>query len=244
MKSLLGRAAFKSSGTPRVGSYDEVASEYYDRSLHPTCADFRAASRIALRRHFGATATQGKVADLGCGLSLVSEFVSKDLVLVDGSPGMLAQNLGHAEQRLVNVEEDCFAQSEFDWVFAILADPFNSMLAWKNINAALKAGGRCLFVVPSYLWTSKFRNSASDEQPGLAHFVKADNSSVFLPSLVYEEAEQAALVEAAGLQVIDTGHVFVRELAHVNSPKVSQYLSADDAILDVYVVEKPAVTQA
>jgi hypothetical protein len=150
---------------------------------------------------------------------------------------MLAWNAGPAEQRLVNLEERAFARSEFDWVFAILADPFNSKEAWKNISTALKEGGRCLFVVPSYRWVSKFRSSALEEQPGLAHFVRADNSSVFLPSIVFPQAEQAALIESVGMQVTAFEQVLVRDLPRINSPKISEFLSRDDAILDVYCAQ-------
>src|SRR6266851_1243674 len=112
MKSLLGRDAFKSSGILEIGSYEDVASEYYDVRLHPTCADFRIASRSFLLKLFREQNPRGRIADVGCGHSLLSEFVTNDLVLVDASPKMLAQNSGVAEKRLVDLEKHKFAQSE------------------------------------------------------------------------------------------------------------------------------------
>jgi SAM-dependent methyltransferase len=238
MKSLLGRAAFKSSGILEIGSYEEVALEYYNAALHPTCADFRSASRIVLQRLFSRDAPQGRIADVGCGLSLLSEFVTENLVLIDASSKMLAQNSRNIEKRLVNVEERSFAQSEFDWVFGILADPYNSAQAWNNLSSALKVGGSCLFVVPSYRWASKFRSSVLEEQPGFAHFVKADNSSIFLPSIVYPQAEQFALIESVRMRVSNFEQIFVRELTNISSPKISKVLAADDPILDVYFTDK------
>jgi hypothetical protein len=238
VKSLRGPAAFKSSETLKMGSYDDVASEYYDAELHPTCADFRAASRVFLQTFFSKEKPQGRIADVGCGLSLLNGFVHENLVLVDSSIRMLRRNVGPAEKRLVNVEEKGFGSSEFDWVFAILADPFNSIPAWKNIREALRERGRGVFIVPSYCWVSKFRSRVPEERPRLARFVRADKSSVFLPSIVYSRAEQSALIESGGMLLTDFEQVFVRELSQISSFKISEFLLENDAILDVYCVEK------
>lgn len=234
MKSLLGRAAFKSSGTLDVGSYEDVALEYYDAKLHPTCADFGIASRVFLQRLFREQSPRGRIADVGCGRSLLTEFVTKNLVLVDASPRMLAQNSESAEKRLVDLEKQSFAESEFDWIFAVLADPFNSAASWTNIRSALAEGGRCVFIVPSYHWASKFRGRVEEEMAGFARFVKSDNSSVFLPSMVYPEEQQIALIESIGMELTDFQQVFVSELQRINSPKISGFLAANDALLDVY----------
>ena len=234
MNSLPGRVAFKSSETLEVGSYEDVALEYYDARLHPTCADFRAASRLFLEKLFREQNPGGRIADIGCGRSLLSEFVSDHLVLVDGSPRMLAQNLGVAEKRLANLEKSSFAQSEFDWIFAILADPFNSKAAWANISSALKRGGRCVFIVPSYQWVSKFRSSVEDERTGFARFLRENDAPIFLPSMVYPPQQQAALIESVGMRVTSFQQVFARELQQISSPKISGVLASDDALLDVY----------
>jgi SAM-dependent methyltransferase len=234
MNSLLGRAAFRSSGTLEVGSYEDVAPEYYNARLHPTCADFRAASRLFLEKLFREQNPRGWVADIGCGRSLVSEFVSDHLVLVDASPRMLAQNVGVAEKRLVDLEKSSFAQSEFDWIFAVLADPFNSKAAWANISSALNHGGRCVFIVPSYQWVSKFRSRVEEEKAGFARFVREDNAPIFLPSTVYPPQQQAALIESVGMRVTSFQQVFARELQQISSPKISRILAPDDALLDVY----------
>ena len=234
MKSLLGRAAFKSSGTLEIGSYEDVALEYYDARLHPTCADFRAASSSFLQKLFREQNPKGRIADIGCGRSLLSEFVTDHLVLVDASPRMLAQNLGPAEKRLVDLEKHNFAQSEFDWIFAVLADPFNSEAAWANISSALSEGGRCVFIVPSYQWVSKFRSSIEEEKEGFARFVRADSSSIFLPSTVYPPRQQIALIEAVDMKLTSFQQVFARELRRINSPKISEFLAPDDALLDIY----------
>jgi hypothetical protein len=150
---------------------------------------------------------------------------------------MLAQNSGSTEKRLIDLEKQKFGLSEFDWIFAVLADPFNSTAAWTNISSALRDGGRCVFILPSDLWASKFRSRVPEEQAGFARFVRADNSSIFLPSAVYPPEQQAALIASADMKLLVFEQVFVRELAQVTSPKISKFLAPEEAILDVYCAE-------
>ena len=238
MKSLLGRAAFRSTETPRVGSYEDVASEYYDERLHPTCADFRDASKRFLLDFVQRERPEGRIADVGCGLSLLSEVLPSKPVLVDSSVQMLNRNGSAAEKRLVDVELSSFGDAEFDWIFAILADPYNSRPAWLNIARALKVGGRCLLIVPSHRWASQFRNGVADERIGYARFDRGDSSAVLLPSKVYSQVEQVSLLHSVGMRVIDCGHVYVREIPNVRSRKISEFLDRDDPLLDCYYAER------
>ncbi|MFK4540372.1 SAM-dependent methyltransferase [Bradyrhizobium ottawaense] len=215
-----------------------MALEYYNPDLHPTCADFRVASRLFLESFFGEHKPTGRIADVGCGLSIVRDFVDRNLVLIDSSAQMLAKNLGSVEKRLLNVEEQSFGDAEFDWVFAILADPFNSIAVWRNIRSALKDGGRCIFVVPSYRWALNFRAHSSDERKGFACFRKADNSFVYLRSTILSPADQVELIEFAGLRFVNAVHVLMGELPEIKSPKISDALSKDQPLLDVYQAEK------
>ena len=125
MKSASG-LAYKSSGLANRRTYDSVAGEYYDERLHPTCADFRSASRIYLARLFDELKPTGRIADIGCGRSLVAEFQQQNLVLIDESSEMLRQNVPFLESRCINVEREPIGASEFDWIFAVLGDPYNT----------------------------------------------------------------------------------------------------------------------
>src|ERR1700741_3851848 len=100
MKSLPGLVGSKSFEIRRQGSYEDVALEYYDQVLHPAGAVFRVASRLFLRTFFGTQKPTGRIADIGCGFSIVSELVDRNLVLVDSSVRMLARNVGSVEKRL------------------------------------------------------------------------------------------------------------------------------------------------
>jgi SAM-dependent methyltransferase len=239
MKLHHGPVASKFSETLKPGTYDDVASEYYDEQLHPTCADFRDASTAFLRDFFRSETPKGRIAEIGCGISLLSELAPDDLVLVDSSAKMLSKNQNVAEKRLLNVETSSFGEREFDWVFAILADPYNSKAAWQNIARALKHGARALFVVPSHYWASHFRSAAGGERDGFARFDRADTSSVFLASAIYPREEQVSLIRSAGLAVLECEHVPVRAINRIRSRKISEFLSDDDPILDGYYVHKP-----
>lgn len=216
-------------------SYGKVAAEYYDEGLHPTCADFRTASRVLLTRIFETVRPSGPIADIGCGRSVVAEFTTGNLVLVDQSSEMLSQNAENFEYRVCDVEAEPFGRSEFDWVFAILGDPFNSLPTWRHIRQAMKPRASCVFVVPSYVWSEKFRARHPAERPGYARFVMASGEPVYLRSSILSQEEQSALIEHAGLSVADIGHVLAGEMPIVRSSKIGDYLEPSDAVLDVYM---------
>ncbi len=220
-------------------SYEAVAPEYYDEQLHPTCADFRSASRIYLERLFDRCKPEGRIADVGCGRSLVAEFCRRDLVLIDESAMMLRQNQLAFEQRRLNIEQEPIGDFEFDWIFAVLGDPYNSRPTWKNIAGALKSGGRCVFIVPSIEWASKFRSAVVGEKPDLARFVTSKGNVVFLRSMIFELSQQIKMISDVGLAVTSTDHVRVGELPIVRSPKIHNMLKANQSLLDVYIAIRP-----
>jgi SAM-dependent methyltransferase len=233
---LVNSLAYVSSEA--ADSYEAVATEYYDEQLHPTCADFRSASFIYLKRLFDRCKPEGRIADVGCGRSLVAEFCHKNLVLIDESAMMLGQNQFAFEQRLLNVEQEPIGAFEFDWIFAVLGDPYNSPSAWKNIARALKPGGRCVFIVPSIAWASKFRSAVVDEKPGLARFVTSNGKVVFLRSLIFEPSQQIKMISDVELSVTSTEHVILGELPFVRSPKIHKMLAANQNLLDVYIARR------
>jgi SAM-dependent methyltransferase len=237
VKSLTG-LAYKSSGIPEAPTYDLVAGEYYDGQLHPTCADFRAASFIYLKRLFGELKPSGRIADIGCGRSLVAEFHRENLVLIDQSFEMLRQNESSYEMRNIDVEQDSIGVSEFDWIFAVLGDPYNSLNAWNNISIALKPGGQCVFIVPSSSWAQEFRRGCAEERPNFARFLTSKGESIFLRSLIVEPESQRNMVTDARLSLVSTEHVLVGDLPYVRSPKISEFLSRDQRLLDIYRAKK------
>lgn len=219
-------------------SYEAVAGEYYDEQLHPTCADFRSASDVYLTRLFTEWKPSGRMADVGCGRSLITKFCQQNIVLIDQSPKMLEKNSLAFEKRQVDVEKASIGSLEFDWIFAVLGDPYNSPAAWRNIALAQKIGGECVFIVPSRIWARQFRAAGNDEKPDLARFVTSKGEVIFLRSLIFEPDYQANIITSAGLSLISIDHVLVRDLPFVRSPKIYKALSAEQSLLDVYRARK------
>lgn len=239
MKSRLGQVASKSTETVEMAAYSKVASEYYDARLHPTCADFRAASLSYLKRLFREEAPSGAIADIGCGESLIVDLTGEKLVLVDESEEMLNRNAGDYEKRRFNVTKERFGESEFDWIFAILGDPYNIASTWENIEIALKRYGTCIFITPSFVWSEKFRNKSVAERRGFARFDLLDGSSAFLPSVILPEPEQRRLIESSHLILERYESIRVGTLERVNSDKIRKYLKPLDSIIEIYRVRKP-----
>ncbi|OJY00776.1 MAG: hypothetical protein BGP04_25085 [Rhizobiales bacterium 62-17] len=215
-----------------------VGAEYYDDQLHPTCADFRAASQVFLKKIFELNAPKGRIADIGCGRSLVREFAGDSLVLIDESASMLNLNIGHNEKRRINVINAPFGNTEFDWIFAVLGDPYNDIKAWRHIAGALKPSGRCVFIVPSYLWAVKFRKSTDEEVVGKARFDLSSGESLFLPSTILPFDQQTAMISSVGMLMECFDHVYVSDLPQIRSKKISEVLKDDDEVLDIYIAQK------
>jgi trans-aconitate methyltransferase len=234
----LGQNELKSTRIPNATAYDKVALEYYDEIRHPTCADLREASRLFFARLFEKEDPSGRLADIGCGRSLVAEFKKSELVLVDSSTQMLDQNNFEIKRRVIDVEFESFGESEFDWIFAVLADPYNSISSWNNIFKALKVSGTCVFIVPSFVWSQKFRLRDSGEREGFARFIIAGGEDVFLRSVIVSSQEQEQLIIRAGLQLHRCEHVYTKDMTMIKSAKISGVLSPDEPILDIYIANK------
>ena len=238
MKSVNG-LVYKSLEPSDSHTYDAVAGEYYDERLHPTCADFRAAASLYLKKFFETRRPAGRLADVGCGSSLIAEFQTRNLVLIDKSWEMLNRNKPDLEKRCIDVERESIGLGDFDWIFAILGDPYNSPWAWKNFSNALRSGGQCVFIVPSNDWARNFRSKCEDEKPNFARFLTSKGETVFLRSLIVGPEDQARMISGANLLIAAIEHIQVGELPYVRSPKVLGFLSPDQYLLDVYLAKKP-----
>lgn len=244
MQSHRGQGVSEYLKTHDEPSYSLVASEYYDPNLHPTCADFREASKKFVEDLLVSDKVQGRIADIGCGWSLLATLLRPaspdiELVLIDDSDEMLARNIcTPVETRRANVQMAPFGDAEFDWIFAILGDPYNTLRTWKNIRKALRRGGRCIFIVPSFAWAQAFRTRSDRERRGFARFVMSTGREVYLPSLILPPSEQKSLIEEAGLHVDSMSHVPASCILKIRSPKIAKILSPDEPILDVYMTKK------
>jgi SAM-dependent methyltransferase len=217
-------------------SYETLASEYYDEDKHPTCADFRAAARSYLKGLFNIDPPRGLMADIGCGRSLLAEF-DASVALFDSSRAMLSLNPPNLQLHLIDIEQTSFGNSEFDWVFAVLGDPFNNLHAWQHIARALKPGGKCVFIVPSYAWAKKFRSINPHEKENFAAFLSA-GTLVYVPSTILPHKQQSDLIRRAGLRFDLVEDLPRGRLPIIRSEKIARFLSKNDSILDIYTATK------
>lgn len=213
-----GRAARKAAE-----AYQTIAPEYYDATRHPTCANFRQASALALspwlRRQCGPAA---RVCEAGAGKSLVQEFIRDNatlpahLLVTDASPAML----DYSRKGLATVKDDAefavaFADAlpagarEFTVVVASLGDPYNDTEFWREANRVLESCGQVLFTTPSHEWAAAFRR---DCDPNAAEFALADGSRVQAPSLIYDVDEQINMMRAAGFSTLAVREVALDDL--------------------------------
>ena len=201
------------SGSTSSNSYEIVASEYYDKSLHPTCADFRDASAALLRKVLNIFRPQARVlCETGCGYSLLCElflngFPHPDLEridLVDDSQTMLRYSTekwthpcvkSHVcDARRLPVED-----RTVDVLVASLGDPYNDPSFWAEVGRVLTPDGMAVFTTPSHEWASVFR---PEDERFFAQFQLEDGSLARLPSLILAPDTQIEMIESCDPKLV------------------------------------------
>ena len=206
--------AFRSKATGEALAYAPLAEEYYDPQRHPTCANFRTASTLLLRRMLARLTVNGAaVCEVGAGRSIVPDLVPdwgerlRELVLVDASPEMLAHSAAAIQLGAVPEIADAralpFPAACFDLVIASLGDPFNDQTFWCEMRRVLAPGGVCLFTCPAYDWAQAFRGAHANGVIGQADFLTRGGHGWTVPSLIWPPAAQIKMIEGAGLVLID-----------------------------------------
>jgi SAM-dependent methyltransferase len=229
-----------------ASSYELVAREYYDPERHPTCANFREASRIIFQRLLGLVSDHLSVCEVGAGKSLLAELVAGtngnlgSLILVDESPSMLRyseawRNLG-VKLRVASAFALPFATATFDVLVSCLGDPYNSIAFWQEAHRVLKPHGKCLFTTPSWEWARAFRDVTDAVSMHSSAFELADGSRISLPSHIYPEQDQIEIMKSAGLAVSAVSHVSIADLAGQKlSPKLVLTRGTDVDVVTGYV---------
>jgi SAM-dependent methyltransferase len=230
-------------------SYELVANEYYDSNRHPTCANFREASRILLRKWLLPLASSWRVCEIGAGKSITAEIFSEEkrpldgVTLVDESPSMLAYSKQWIREgaglKLGAASHLPFAAQEVDVVVSCLGDPYNGVSLWREISRILKHKGVCLFTTPSHDWAMGFRQETHSD-PESAQFELLDGTQVLLPSFILQDSDQIALVQSCGLEVCEVAHISARDLGgHRLSPKLLLGRGPDASVVTGYLISKP-----
>lgn len=191
--------------------YELVAPEYYDSKLHPTCANFRTGSLHLLGQWFEhLDVKEGSVCEVGAGKSGVLELLKEpypgaDVLVTDASPSMLqySRELSSPSVKI------CIA-SAFDiplpscsasLLVSSLGDSYNTEEFWREATRVVNSGGWVIYTTPTYEWASSFR---SKDKSASAEFMVGSQKHLSIPSWIYPKIEQIALIEAPGLQVVET----------------------------------------
>ena len=190
--------------------YDQVAEEYYDASLHPTCANFRQLghlffSHLRSNPNFEKKLRIGNILETGAGFSTVAETLSGDLgdlhnlTIQDASEGMLKHSIRWQNSfKEIYVSDARQLQAEdksYDMVCSFLCDPYNDQRLWHEVNRVLKNNGVWVMTCPSHHWAKRFRPADGSKS---SRFITRDEREVDLPSITYPVSQIVSGVEKAG----------------------------------------------
>lgn len=211
-----------------VGTYDEIAEEYYDSERHPTSANLRAASCMFLRRHKHVVAhCAGRVCELGAGRSVFAAdcgLAIKRPFLIDISIKMLrhSHSIAVADRQLLvgDVLNLPIRDASVACVVSSLGDPYNGPQLWQEVNRVLESSGTVLYTTPAYEWAMAYRALHGDPS-NAAEFDLRDGRAVQVPSTILEPAEQVCMFESVGFEVAEMSHVTLSMLTGESlSPKL------------------------
>ncbi len=236
--------------TETLGTYEDLAQEYYDESRHPTCANFRQASAILFRKWLPKLPSHSRWScEIGPGKSLVAEFrtlgefSSEGLFLIDSSHSMLKHSRIYSTPRQIAIIGTAttvpLAGDSVEVAASFLGDPYNVSQFWHEVFRILKVGGKFMFTTPSYEWASAFRKGLSAEKQASAEFVLANGRKVFVPSFILPDKKQFDLIKTAKFKILDFAGVRVSDLDdHRVSPKLMVKRSEELTAVTGYLCEK------
>jgi SAM-dependent methyltransferase len=233
----------------RCGTYDDLAGEYYDATLHPTAANFRKASALVLDEWLDDLdrLPQGAIVEVGAGRSLLCEAFEErglplgDILLTDASEAMLAasqrwQQRG-ARLMVADASDLPVADGSVALLVSILGDPYNSESFWEEVERALRPAGTCLFTTPSHHWSETFRDLVH-EPAECAEFVVREER-IRVPSYIFPHDVQQRLIERGRLRVIQVTDVPLAALGEGRvSDKLSMPLERDEPVVTGYLARR------
>lgn len=233
-----------------LASYEEIASEYYDPSRHPTCANFREASALILRKWLqDFPHREGLFCEVGAGNSLLAELLAVQepratrLIITDSSPSMLSYSRRWADKRTHLVMADStmlpIASGSLDLLVSSLGDPYNEFRFWREAYRTLGSGGVVFFTTPSYDWATAFRAEGDRNEVERAAFELLSGERVYVPSKIYPSNEQIELIGKAGLVVKEYTQIALSEITiSPLSPKLLTNRGSNASVLEGYIAVK------
>lgn len=232
--------------------YDDVAVEYYDQTLHPTCFDFGQASSALAADALTRVQPRGSLVETGAGKSYflrTPDALPDDatLLLTDASEKMLDHSRRIAGPNVtcaIALSDDLpCADASVDFVLSLLADPYNTPSFWAEVARVLKPGARAFYTTPSYVWATSFRSEGEGEVHDSAMFLTTEGKQVYVPSYVIDPEDQATMIARAGLTVEQVTHFTLANRLGSGeqvSRKLSGPLGEDAPVVTGFLVVKPA----
>lgn len=233
-----------------LGTYEELAQEYYDTFRHPTCANFRQASAFLFTKWSSHLPSDlGRSCEIGPGRSLLAEFralgkfSTSALLLVDSSRSMLEHSKIYSSPGQVGIIGAATAlplkNESIEFVASFLGDPYNIPEFWHEVYRVLKPGGKFVFTTPSYEWASAFRAGLSLKEQASAEFLLSNGRKVLVPSFILPEKKQHELIASANFRIFDFDGVRVSDLGDkMLSPKLMVKGSKELVVVTGYLCEK------
>lgn len=221
-------------------SYSEVADEYYDPAVHPTCANFRSASK-ALLADLGIFEgiSARSVLELGAGRSLVAEMMIERgvpldrLVITDKYEEMLSHSkrfeMAGARLQVLDASNVYGGVEKFDLIVAVLADPYNTPALWKNLLRLSSKRGLIALTFPSYDWMKSYRLLKEHVESKYSVFQTREGSLLNLPSFIWPT--EKVIKYGRSVDLILLKHLTFR-VAHLSAGNISPKLlsSGDDQL--------------
>jgi SAM-dependent methyltransferase len=131
-----------------------------------------------------------------------------------------------------------FRDSCFDMIVASLGDPYNEAPFWSEAFRVLRPGGQVFMTVPAFSWSRRFRTNGLTSQ---AEFISHNGSPVLVPSHIYSSADQADLVQRAGLELSDVSSVGASDIpSFALAPKLD---GASEETVTLLQVRKPSAAR-
>jgi SAM-dependent methyltransferase len=232
-----------------TSAYDTLAPEYYDAKHHPTCANFRHASKQIIKPWLEKLADYRPICEVGAGMSVTAELLLEagesiaDLFLTDSAQSMLEYSLGWKIARdHISVAEASklpFPASSFSLCISSLGDPYNTEKMWAELARVLRNDGYAIFTTPSYEWASIYRGLTGSGDRA-AEFCLSDGRTIFAPSMIYDQNYQTKLIGSEPLmEVVDFRVITYSQLpARSISPKLLVARENNLPIVVGYLVRK------
>lgn len=219
--------AFRRNDIEPPTPYGGIAKEYYDATLHPTCASLRELSEKYIRQRLARSAKKSDlIVEVGAGKSIVAPTLIdvtglNNVFITDSAPEMLSHSSEWEHFGAKLIQADAlrlpFSDGSVALLVSSLGDPYNTGLFWQEVARVLRPGALCYFTTPAHEWASTFRRQ---DMIQAAEFLRSDGETLFMPSYTFLYQQQKELLLKSGLKISEAVPFFNSDLKDKSAPKL------------------------